>query len=77
MRTVLWVLPQKTLYLIIPIIDRSRLIKLESKPSEKISEEESAKHRKCPICGKDFDSIAEAQRHMTIEHMQKGETNTT
>jgi uncharacterized C2H2 Zn-finger protein len=48
---------------------------LDPKPFEKISEEESTKHRKCPICGKVFDSIAEAQKHMTIEHMQKGETN--
>jgi hypothetical protein len=52
-----------------------RSIKLDPKPFEKISEEESTKHRKCPICGKVFDSIAEAQKHMTIEHMQKGETN--
>jgi hypothetical protein len=53
-----------------------RSIKLDPKPFEKISEEESTKHRKCPICGKVFDSIAEAQKHMTLEHMQKGETNT-
>jgi hypothetical protein len=66
----------KALYLIISIIYKSRLLKLEPKLSGKISEEESTKHRKCPICGKEFDSIAEAQKHMTIEHMQKGETNT-
>ena len=27
----------------------------------------------CPICGKKFDTPAEANKHVTIEHMQKGE----
>ena len=27
----------------------------------------------CPICGKKFDNPAEASKHVTIEHMQKGE----
>ena len=27
----------------------------------------------CTICGKKFDTPAEASKHVTIEHMQKGE----
>lgn len=27
----------------------------------------------CTICGKKFDTQAEASKHVTIEHMQKGE----
>jgi hypothetical protein len=30
-------------------------------------------YRVCSICGKEFDTPAEASKHMTIEHMQKGE----
>jgi hypothetical protein len=33
----------------------------------------NAAETSCPICGKRFDSIAEVQRHLTVEHMQKGE----
>ncbi len=27
----------------------------------------------CPVCRKKFDSVAEVQKHLTVEHMQKGE----
>ncbi len=32
-----------------------------------------AREMQCPICRKTFQSIAEMQKHLTIEHMQKGE----
>lgn len=35
-----------------------------------------AQGTKCSICGKTFDDIAEMQKHVTVEHMQKGEIPT-
>jgi uncharacterized C2H2 Zn-finger protein len=32
-----------------------------------------ASETRCPICGKVFDTVAEKQKHLTVEHMQKGE----
>ena len=28
---------------------------------------------KCSICGKEFESLGDLQRHTTVEHIQKGE----
>ncbi len=41
--------------------------------SEHRPEAEEVQEIQCPICGKTFQSIAEMQKHLTIEHMQKGE----
>lgn len=34
---------------------------------------ENSQDTRCPVCGKKFDSVAEVQKHLTVEHMQKGE----
>lgn len=41
--------------------------------SERRPMSEEAREMQCPICGKTFQSIAGMQKHLTIEHMQKGE----
>jgi stress-induced morphogen len=28
---------------------------------------------KCSICGKEFENLGDLQRHITVEHIQKGE----
>ena len=40
---------------------------------EDIKDPKQADYTICSICGKKFDTPAEASKHVTIEHMQKGE----
>lgn len=36
-------------------------------------EENLSKYYKCRSCGKKFDNFADMQKHIMIEHMQKGD----
>jgi hypothetical protein len=36
--------------------------------------EDLSKYFKCRSCGKEFDSFGDMQKHIMIEHMQKGDT---
>ena len=33
-----------------------------------------SEYYKCRSCGKQFDSLGDMQRHIMVEHMQKGDT---
>ena len=36
--------------------------------------EDISKQYKCSSCGRQFDSLGDMQRHMMLEHVQKGDT---
>jgi hypothetical protein len=38
-----------------------------------VNEENIAKHLVCRSCGMKFDNLGDMQKHITVEHHQKGE----